>query len=82
MVAKNLVCKEQVVSEEVVRESWSVDTTLHKDEEWRVAQLEISRSRRSWIGRGRIRSRAWSTSASIHLGGWTGRRIFERYLCV
>jgi len=41
MVGKNLVCKEQVVSEEVVGEPWDVDTPLRRDEERRAAQVEI-----------------------------------------
>lgn len=41
MVGKNLVSKEQVVSEEVVGEPWGVDTPLRKDEERRAAQVEI-----------------------------------------
>ncbi|RUQ11735.1 hypothetical protein D8M31_08960 [Corynebacterium genitalium] len=41
MVGKDFVCKEQVVSEEVVGEPWGVDTPLRKDEERRAAQVEI-----------------------------------------
>lgn len=64
MVAKNLVCKEQMVTEEVVGEPWGVDTPLRRDEKQRAAQVEISRGYRSRIGRGRIRSQVWSTCSS------------------